>query len=360
MSGISSPATARGLRIGINPIHVDCSPKDDIIITGIYESQVGGHSPLLKAKGGKLCKPLILQEYGFYDTLEKHPSYRRWTATVFGSFEISQHDLRDWVNGLAKKKILQRNQWVKDISKRLAKRLKETDEDPHKLHKYMVIEDLTRYYKHPCVMDVKVGTRTFGDDATEAKKISQGNKCTATTTASLGVRLCGYKVFYPRTKSVTEVDKYAHRKLDKDTIIHSLYEYFHTGNHLRREVIQKFIDHLQTLRQTMEQDEAYRIYSSSLLFMYEGSIEEPANVQVKMIDFEHTFLYTDKTKDLDDGYQFGLNSLIYLLETILGMKDTIETGEINNQIKVSAEQDGACTVESNDPLDSRLLTESCS
>jgi hypothetical protein len=71
------------------------------------------------------------------------------------------------------------------------------DADITRQDNFILMEDLTGRLKHPCVMDVKMGTRQYGLDATYAKKKSQRAKCKKTTSAELGVRVCGMQVSYP-------------------------------------------------------------------------------------------------------------------------------------------------------------------
>ena len=69
-----------------------------------------------------------------------------------------------------------------------------SDESITRQNHFIFMEDLTGRLKRSCVLDLKMGTRQYGMDATLAKKKSQRNKCDRTTSRPLGIRVCGMQV----------------------------------------------------------------------------------------------------------------------------------------------------------------------
>lgn len=59
---------------------------------------------------------------------------------------------------------------------------------------FIVLENLVYKFDYPCILDLKMGTRQYGDAASLAKKQSKMVKVVSTTSAKLGLRLGGMQV----------------------------------------------------------------------------------------------------------------------------------------------------------------------
>lgn len=58
----------------------------------------------------------------------------------------------------------------------------------------MVLENLTAAYRCPVILDLKIGTRQYGDDVSEEKKRLHIARSAHSTSNKLGVRICGMQV----------------------------------------------------------------------------------------------------------------------------------------------------------------------
>ena len=59
---------------------------------------------------------------------------------------------------------------------------------------YIVLDNLASKMSCPCVLDLKMGTRQYGDDCSDKKKALFDERCALSTSQSLGVRISGMQV----------------------------------------------------------------------------------------------------------------------------------------------------------------------
>uniref|UniRef100_G3NID7 Kinase n=1 Tax=Gasterosteus aculeatus aculeatus TaxID=481459 RepID=G3NID7_GASAC len=241
----------------------------------------------------------------------------------------------DWNSGLSSEQI-SHNPWSLRCHKQQLSRMRSESKD-RKLFKFLLLENVVHHFSYPCILDLKMGTRQHGDDASEEKAARQMKKCEQSTSASLGVRVCGMQVYQPHTGHYLCRNKYYGRGLSSEGFRQALQQYMHNGKGLRRDLFEPILSKLRSLKSVLERQASYRFYSSSLLIIYEGKgpglmakpapsprpPPQPPMVDVRMIDFAHSTFKgfrgdTAVHDGPDRGYVFGLESLVQILESLQG------------------------------------------
>uniref|UniRef100_A0A2K6G0Q8 Kinase n=1 Tax=Propithecus coquereli TaxID=379532 RepID=A0A2K6G0Q8_PROCO len=299
--------------------------------------------------------------------LETEKTSKDWVRQHWKEEKMKSHKLEEEFEWLKKSEVLyysvekkgnissqlkHYNPWSMKCHQQQLQRMKENAKHRNQ-YKFILLENLTSCYEVPCVLDLKMGTRQHGDDASEEKAANQIRKCQQSTSAVIGVRVCGMQVYQAGSGQLMFMNKYHGRKLSVQGFKEALFQFFHNGRYLRRELLSPVLKKLAELKAVLERQESYRFYSSSLLVIYDGkerpevaldsdaedledlseeSADESAgayaykpvgasSVDVRMIDFAHTTcrLYGEDTvvhEGQDAGYIFGLQSLIDIVTEI--------------------------------------------
>jgi len=180
-------------------------------------------------------------------------------------------------------------------------------------HKFLVMEDLTFPFNSNTlsVADIKMGTRTYDDQASEKKRNYEIFKASKTTTITLGLRFCGLKV-YQEGIGIKKFNKDWGKGISDKNIHDGLSAFLHNGKKLRMELIQPFVQKLRRLLEWFEKNSKLRFYGTSLLLLYD--VSQKIDPVLKVIDFAHVDPILDGGKD--DGYIFGLKNLIKVFEEV--------------------------------------------
>nr|5W2G_A Chain A, Inositol polyphosphate multikinase,Inositol polyphosphate multikinase [Homo sapiens]5W2H_A Chain A, Inositol polyphosphate multikinase,Inositol polyphosphate multikinase [Homo sapiens]5W2I_A Chain A, Inositol polyphosphate multikinase,Inositol polyphosphate multikinase [Homo sapiens] len=178
---------------------------------------------------------------------------------------------------------------------------------------YLKLEDVTHKFNKPCIMDVKIGQKSYDPFASSEKIQQQVSKYPLME--EIGFLVLGMRVYHVHSDSYETENQHYGRSLTKETIKDGVSRFFHNGYCLRKDAVAASIQKIEKILQWFENQKQLNFYASSLLFVYEGSSQggSGGEVEVRMIDFAHVF----PSNTIDEGYVYGLKHLISVLRSIL-------------------------------------------
>ena len=147
----------------------------------------------------------------------------------------------------------------------------------------IVLQNVAHGYKKPNILDVKLGARLWADDAPESKKAKLNKIAEESTSKPLGFRITGMKTYQGARDDAHNgitpdgykfFDKFYGRSFTVENVDEGFGDYFLLDKEARatgaiRQVIKRFIDDLTSMQGVIQKKES-RMYSTSLLFVYEG------------------------------------------------------------------------------------------
>ncbi|XP_035219914.1 inositol hexakisphosphate kinase 3-like [Stegodyphus dumicola] len=289
--------------------------------------QVGGHSSMLQLDEDTICKPLIPQELNFYKTApdklkEFLAEYRGVIEVTFSEAVDGYLDLVAYMpstyktspkrqgsrhNSLAENEHKTKhrirlcqsgNIQIESVEAKKAKEESNIEQgqngklfNPWVIHchqeqmkklwkssstisqKYILLENRVSKFEFPCILDIKMGTRQYGDTASLAKRTSHTAKAAASTSAILGIRISGMQVYHQESGRYTCHNKYYGRSLTVDGFHQALYNFLYDGTKVRQCVISALLEKLHKLYSVVQSLNTFRFFTSSLLIIYDGNSE---------------------------------------------------------------------------------------
>jgi hypothetical protein len=203
----------------------------------------------------------------------------------------------------------------------------------------LALEDLTWGRAWPCIMDVKVGTRSYEDGASDEKIAYERSKFPLQT--RVGFRVQGIKVYDPTAQVYVEHDKHVGRGITTESDLAQLFAtFFPMGNAVQAQrllqavrrplwqmhciplppfngVLLQFITRLAQFQQWFETQDEFEFIASSLLFLYDGQHEGDGCADIRLIDFAHVQYTTPETRRQDEGVLLGVTTLLAIFQQLL-------------------------------------------
>jgi inositol-polyphosphate multikinase len=227
-------------------------------------------------------KPCTPAEIAFYESsIAEHPDFAAFMPMYMGNLTLSTHQ-----NGTLHEQgaalIAEQQKPSRPVtpSRRGAKKIV--------TNTALVLENAAAGFKRPNILDVKLGVRLWADDAAQDKKTRFDLVTEQTTHKIYGFRIAGMRVWQGRDakNDTLDIDEEGYRIYDKDygrftinndNIADAFRDFLFTKSagideELGKLVAQAFVTDLLQIQRTLENQES-RMYSSSLLFVFEGDGE---------------------------------------------------------------------------------------
>ncbi|KAF3400872.1 Inositol polyphosphate multikinase [Talaromyces pinophilus] len=357
----------------------------------IFDHAAAGHDGLrCHLSGSLIAKPCTHDEVAFYESSVHHPNFHAFMPQYLGTLTASDNQpslsivpgvqnhgrtvLSSLVTPPATNGRADKNQTSSHHHRHHHKITTEKAWTPSGGRKLdtgisIVLENIAEGFKRPNVLDVKLGSRLWADDAPPAKRAKLDAVSRETTSSSLGYRIAGMKVWVgyndengsaadameaeftdpymtkyegseaPKGEVVEKngykrYDKWYGRAFTADNVKEG-FETFLAGAKAGKVdrsklIASRILQELRALQFALESEES-RMYSSSVLVIYEGdpdALEEALKFEETQKELETRSSSETGTEPLDDIEGFDIAELGSLQP--INIANGIQNGVVND------------------------------
>lgn len=182
---------------------------------------------------------------------------------------------------------------------------------------YLMLENLSKQFKYPNIIDIKIGRKTYEPSASIKKIEHEISKYPMQD--HFGYRISGMKVYNKIASYYKHYNKDFCHNIDPESLLYCFGIFLFDGLKFQKEILKLIIERLNTLLDCFHNEKIYHhFYSSSLLIIYDSDHCNQGNdisgiVNVYMIDFAHVI---DSNMELDMNYIHGLKNILKILNDI--------------------------------------------
>jgi len=311
--------------------------------------QVGGHQDkiMVSSDGDVIIKTCAHNEAYFYTKLGPkldEDLIGHWTPKFYGILKLQgrlpecKAELDPLISGAG---------GVANVTESLNLEKVPEGESPKEA---MVLENIARHFARANILDIKLGTKLYGDSASAEKKALRNALGAQTTSTTKGARIVGFKVWNETTQAYDITGRAYGKSIQDHQLIEGIRKALPNNQNLPAELFQQvlrlILARVKRLRAAV-QDYEWRIRGSSILIVHEGHAEslrktllerkvgedesDPDSDEdteqdedeteavkgfkafdVRLIDFAHASEAPGEGSD--EGYNLGLTTVVELLE----------------------------------------------
>ncbi|XP_070519048.1 inositol polyphosphate multikinase isoform X2 [Cardiocondyla obscurior] len=137
--------------------------------------------------------------------------------------------------------------------------------------KFLMLRNITKGMAEPCVIDIKIGSRTWDPLATPEKRRTEELKY-GESKRTYGFCITGYQVYSVLSGRLRKYDRDYGKQLGVEGVVEALEDFLNAipGKPICRQLVSEILTYLYKIERLFNIQRKYRFYSSSLLVAYDA------------------------------------------------------------------------------------------